>query len=76
MAKVEHLPLGENPRFVVTLVPVQECDGRRLCEEDCRARAEMENRIKEHRLGLFVDRTSLSQMQAIQLRLYVSAFAG
>ena len=35
----------------------------------------MENRIKEQRLGLFADRTSSSQMQANQLRLYFSAFA-
>ena len=33
VAKVEHLPRGKNPRFIVTSVPVQECDGRRLYEE-------------------------------------------
>ena len=33
VAKVEHLPRGKNPRFIVTSVPVQECEGRRLYEE-------------------------------------------
>ena len=28
VAKVEHLPRGENPRYIVTSVPVQECDGK------------------------------------------------
>ena len=46
VAKVEHLPRGKNPRFIVTSVPVQECDGRRLYEEIYCARGEMENRIK------------------------------
>ena len=35
VAKVEHLPRGKNPRFIVTSVPVQECDGRRLYEDGC-----------------------------------------
>ena len=46
VAKVEHLPRGENPRFIVTSVPVQEYDGRRLYEEIYCARGDMENRIK------------------------------
>ena len=46
VAKVEHLPRGKNPRFIVTSVPVQECDGRRLYEEVYCARGDMENRIK------------------------------
>ena len=58
VAKVEHLPRGENPRFIVTSVPVQECAGRRLYEVVYCGRGEMENRIKEQQLGLFADRTS------------------
>ena len=50
VAKVEHLPRGKNPRFIVTSVPVQECDGRRLYEEVYCARGDMENRIKEQQL--------------------------
>ena len=46
VAKVEHLPRGENPRFIVTSVPVQECAGRRLYEVVYCGRGEMENRIK------------------------------
>jgi len=75
VAKVEHLPRGENPRFIVTSVPVQDCDGRTLYEEVYCARGDKENRIKEQQLGLFADRTSSSRMQANQLRLYFSAFA-
>ena len=36
----------------------------------------MENRIKDHQLWLFADRTSSATMRANQLRLYVSVFAG
>ena len=50
VAKVEHLPRGKNPRFIVTSVPVQECDGRRLYEEVYCARGDMENRIKEQQI--------------------------
>ena len=75
VAKVEHLPRGENPRYIVTSVPVQECDGRRLYEEIYCARGDMENRIKEQQLGLFADRTSTRKLAANQLRWYLSAFA-
>ena len=75
VAKVEHLPRGKNPRYIVTSVPVQECDGRRLYEEIYCARGDMENRIKEQQLGLFADRTSTRKLAANQLRLYFSAFA-
>ena len=75
VAKVEHLPRGENPRFIVTSVPIQQCEGRTLYEEVYCARGDMENRIKEQQLGLFADRTSSSRMQANQLRLYFAAFA-
>ena len=75
VAKVEHLPRGKNPRFIVTSVPVQECDGRRLYEEVYCARGDMENRIKEQQMGLFADRTSTRKLAGNQLRLYFSAFA-
>ena len=75
VAKVEHLPRGENPRFIVTSVPVHECAGRRLYEVVYCGRGEMENRIKEQQLGLFADRTSSQKLQANQLRLYFSSFA-
>ena len=75
VAKVEYLPRGTNPRFIVTSVPVQNCDGRTLYEEVYCARGDMENRIKEQQLGLLADRTASSRMQANHLRLYFSAFA-
>ena len=68
-------PGGKNPRFIVTSVPVQECDGRRLYEEVYCARGDMENRIKEQQMGLFADRTSTRKLAGNQLRLYFSAFA-
>ena len=75
VAKVEHLPGRENPRFIVTSVPLEECDGRTLYEQVYCARGDMENRIKEQQLGLFADRTSSKLIAANQLRLYFSAFA-
>ena len=75
VAKVEYLPRGENPRFIVTSVPLEECDGRTLYEQVYCARGDMENRIKEQQLGLFADRTSSKLIAANQLRLYFSAFA-
>ena len=73
VAKVEHLSGGGNPRFIVTSIPVERCEGRALYEEVYCARGEMENRIKEQQLGLFADRTSSHQMQANQLRLYFAS---
>ena len=67
--------VGFGPRFIVTSVPVQECDGRRLYEEVYCARGDMENRIKEQQMGLFADRTSTRKLAGNQLRLYFSAFA-
>jgi hypothetical protein len=40
-----------------------------------RARGDMENRIKEQRLGLFADRTSAATMRAHQFRLWLSSVA-
>lgn len=81
VGKAEHLPRGENPRFIVTTlldpdspVPLDE-QGRRLYEQVYCARGEMENRIKEQQLWLFADRTSCAAMASNQLRLYFSSFA-
>jgi len=64
-----------NPRFVVTSLPVAQCDARTLYEDVYCARGEMENRIKEQQLGLFADRTSAATLRANQLRVYYSAVA-
>ncbi len=72
VAKAEHLPAGDNPRFVVTTLTE---DPRRLYEDRYCARGEMENRIKEQQLHLFADRTSAATMRANQLRLWFSSVA-
>ena len=74
-AKAEHLPQGENPRLIVTSVSIQDCDGRTVHEAVYYVRGDMENRIKEQQLGLFLDRTCSSRMQRNQLRTYFSTFA-
>lgn len=79
VAKAEHLPGIDapkaNPRFVVTSLPRDTHDGRRLYEDVYCARGDMENRIKEQQLMLFADRTSAATMRANQLRLTFSSIA-
>lgn len=75
VGKAEVLPGKENPRFVVTSLPMNRAGARRLYENLYCVRGEMENRIKEQQLGLFADRTSTATMRANQLRLYFSSFA-
>lgn len=74
VAKAEHLEKGSNPRFVVTSLPAEIWEARRLYEELYCARGEMENRIKEQ-LMLFADRTSTAFLRSNQIRLYFSAIA-
>jgi hypothetical protein len=83
MGKAEVLGGKDNPRFIVSNLPVDgfrpEEVGRfapQACYEDfyC-ARGEMENRIKEQQLDLFGDRTSTHFMASNQLRLWFSTFA-
>lgn len=75
LAKAEHLPKGENPRFVVTNLEQARTDPRRVYEEIYCARGDMENRIKEQQLMLFADRTSAHSLRANQLRLTFSTMA-
>ena len=74
IAKAEHLEKGANPRFVVTSLPCQRWEARRLYEDLYCARGEMENRIKEQ-LMLFADRTSTAYLRSNQNRLYFSSVA-
>jgi len=74
VAKAEHLEKGENPRFVVTSLTVEEWPAPALYEEVYCARGDMENRIKEQ-LMLFADRTSTAYLRSNQLRLYFSSVA-
>ena len=75
VAKAEVLVDRDNPRFVVTSLPIVEASTERVyCELYC-ARGDMENRIKEQQLGLFADRTSAHRMRTNQLRLWFSTLA-
>jgi hypothetical protein len=75
IGKAEALPLGDNPRFVVTSLKPAEAEARVLYEQVYCARGEMENRIKECQLDLFADRTSAKTMRANQLRLWFASMA-
>jgi Transposase DDE domain group 1 len=75
VAKAEQLPDKENPRFVVTSLPLERVDACELYERVYCARGEMENRIKEQQLEMFADRTSTATIRANQLRLWFSSMA-
>ncbi len=75
VGKAEYMKKGENPRFVVTSLSVEQFDGQTLYEEQYCVRGDMENRIKEQQLFLFADRTSAATMRANQLRLWFSSVA-
>jgi hypothetical protein len=75
VAKAEVLPGKENPRFIVTSLPVDYAGAADLYERHYCARGDMENRIKEQQLGLFADRTSTHTMRGNQLRVWLSGIA-
>jgi hypothetical protein len=75
VGKAEYLGKGENPRFIVASIGIDEQSARQLYEDFYCSRGDMENRIKEQQLSLFADRTSTSEMRANQLRLYFSSIA-
>ena len=52
VGKAEYMDKGENPRFVVTSIGVEEMEARSLYENFYCARGDMENRIKEQQLDL------------------------
>ncbi len=57
-------------------MPADSVGAQLLYEQVYCARGNLENRIKEQQLWLFVDRTSTATMPASQRRLYFSTFAG
>ena len=65
-------PPRDNPRFVVT--SLKGTAGEIYADEYC-ARGEVENRIKELKLGLEIDRTSCSRFLANQFRVLMTAAA-
>ena len=72
IARLEHGPLGANPRFIVTDL---KGSPKVLYERRYCARGEAENRIKEAQLDLFGRRASCHRFQANQLRLLLAALA-
>jgi hypothetical protein len=81
IGKAEVLGDKDNPRFVVTNLPVDGWNqpGRfepQQCYEDfyCQ-RGEAENHVKQQQLDLYATRSSSHWMEANQLRLSFSAFA-
>jgi hypothetical protein len=68
------MPLGANPRYVVTSLRNAAWDARALYEDLYCARGEAENRIGEQ-FELFADRASCETMAGNQLRLMFSGFA-
>jgi len=75
IGKAEYIPGKPNERFVVTNIPLQQFDARRLYEDFYCARGEMENRIKEQQLDMFADRTSTETMRGNRIRLWFSSLA-
>ena len=72
IVKAEHSEKGSNTRFVVTN---SEIEAEKLYKEIYCACGDMENRIKEHQLGLFADRASCHEWWPNQLRLLFSGLA-
>lgn len=68
---------GNGPRrhFVVTSFSTAQLHPAHLHRDYYCPRGEMENRIKEHQLDLFSDRTSTHEFESNQLRLWFSSFA-
>jgi hypothetical protein len=86
IAKAEVLQDKDNPRFIVTDLPVNGFEDQqpqcvdRFCAQKCYedfycARGDMENQIKQQYLDLDADRTSTHWMASNQLRLWLSTFA-
>lgn len=84
IGKAEVSAQGDNPRFVVTNLPLKGFEDERepgrfepraLYESLYCGRGEMENMVKQMQLDLLADRTSTHHMESNQLRLWMSAFA-
>jgi hypothetical protein len=84
IGKAEVMEAGDNPRFVVTNLPVRGFPGdtdrtrftpQRLYEEFYCARGEMENVLKQQTLDLNADRLSTHHLASNQLRLWLATLA-
>ena len=84
IGKAEVMAAGDNPRFVVSNLPVEGFKGdddrgrflpQRLYEELYCARGDMENMLKQQVLDLQADRLSTHHLASNQLRLWLATFA-
>lgn len=66
---------GARRHFVVTSFSTQQVSAGKLHQDYYCPRGEMENRIKEHQLDLFSNRTSTHEFESNQLRLWFSSLA-
>lgn len=84
IGKAEVMAAGDNPRFIVTNLPVEGFEEdedptrfspARLYEGFYCARGEMENVLKQQTLDLEADRLSTHYLASNQLRLWLATFA-
>jgi hypothetical protein len=75
ICKLTYDAKGARRHFVVTSFSTTEISAGTLHADYYCPRGEMENRIKEHQLDLFSDRTSTHDFESNQLRLWFSSFA-
>jgi hypothetical protein len=73
IVKVEVTEKGTNTRFVVT--DLKRIGAKRLYQKIYCARGQMENYIKDHKVGLKSDRTSCHRFSANQFRLFLHSAA-
>lgn len=75
ICKLTYDAKGARRHFVVTSFSTAQVSAGTLHADYYCPRGEMENRIKEHQLDLFSDRTSTHEFESNQLRLWFSSFA-
>jgi hypothetical protein len=75
VARLEYGDKGNNPRYVVTNLAIDEFDANALYDTLYCARGEAENRIKEVQLDLFGTRASCHRFLANQFRLLLAALS-
>ncbi len=75
VAKVEYSYEEVDTRFVVTSLPINKIPPGRLYTQKYCPRGNMENCLKEQKLGLHSDRTSTHTFEGNQLRLWFASIA-
>ena len=75
VGKAEILGDKDNPRFIVTNLPIADYAAAPLYEELYCGRGDMENAVKEHQLDLFGERLSCQGFASNEVRLLLASFA-